>query len=74
MMHDLLVNQTHLLPLSIYKTYSQILLFVVGMVTSILFAYLMLPFIYTSGDLLWYIVGMVIPLFPSILNMEELIL
>lgn len=72
MMQDILVKQMHQFPLSINKTYNQILLFSVGITVSVCFAYFMLPFVYRLDDLLWYMFGMVVPLLPSILNMEGL--
>lgn len=70
-MYELLIYQIHEFPLSINKTYSQLLLFIIGITVSVFFGYFMLPFIYTSEDLLWYIFGMIVPMLPSICNMER---
>ena len=70
MINEQLIVQAYQFPLSVYKTYCQILLFTIGLIVSVSFGYFMLPFVFVFEDVLWYVLGMVVPLFPSIFNME----
>jgi hypothetical protein len=50
---------------------SQLLLFIVGLSVSIFFAYYFLSYVETYECLGWYILGIIIPLVPSMLNWED---
>lgn len=49
----------------------QVALFVIGMVVSVCVGVWLLPYVYTYEDLLWYMVGMIVPLLPFMVGMER---
>ena len=71
-MYELLTSQIKTIPALFNLAYSQILLFVIGIVVAVFFGIVMQPFVCTLEGLLWYMVGMIVPLFPSMIGLEVL--
>lgn len=49
----------------------QFILFILGMVFSFFIGLWLLPYVFTLWDLVWYFIGMIVPLVPFMVGMEE---
>lgn len=53
------------------QTLSQVFLFTAGVIVSLSFGFFMYPLVFTFYDFIWYTLGVISPMVPSIVGMED---